>query len=413
MAPDGPYSTPNIQEPPPPERGRPVDVRLRAIKALGLGLAPMAVWASIIALLSTNIELSEAPAFVVLGSATLAAIAGAVISGRSAAAVVRHGGRGLPLSILALLVSVVGALFGALLTLFSTTGFSRGRQIRRLGKTLLPPLTEGSGWVPPAAAIPLPAEERAAVAEAWRDNGKTEHASVAAFAGLSMDLVALGAPPELIRGAHQDALDEMRHTELCFALARSIDGSTEGPGAFPGARRAQTGSILRSVSLARLAVDSLIEGALNEGVSARVIAALSKDVEIEPIRRVLREIAQDEARHAAHGWEVLEWCLDQTSGPASAGMGPASSAFVRAAVVAAVQRLPATMRPSLSQAAADGRWERFGIPGRAREEAAYLELRSRVVRRAGALLEATGPARSGMPISAADERSQGAGHPLL
>jgi hypothetical protein len=165
--------------------------------------------------------------------------------------------------------------------------------------------------------------------------------------------------------------------------------------------------------LARLAVDSLIEGALNEGVSARVIAALSKDVEIEPIRRVLREIAQDEARHAAHGWEVLEWCLDQTSGPASAGMGPASSAFVRAAVVAAVQRLPATMRPSLSQAAADGRWERFGIPGRAREEAAYLELRSRVVRRAGALLEATGPARTGMPISAADERSQGAGHPLL
>ncbi len=411
MAPDGPYSTPNIQETPRPEPSAPVDVRLRALKALGLGLAPMAVWASIIALLSTNIELSEAPAFVILGSATLAAITGAVISGRSAAAVVRSGGRGLPLSILALLVSVIGALFGALLTLFSTTGFSRGRQIRRLGKTLLPPLTDGSRWAPPAAAIPLPAAERASVAEAWRENGKTEHASVAAFAGLSMDLVALGAPPELIRGAHQDALDEMRHTELCFALARSIDGSTEGPGAFPGARRAQTGSMLRSVSLARLAVDSLIEGALNEGVSARVIAALSKEVEIEPIRRVLREIAQDEARHAAHGWEVLEWCLRDGSRPADAIAPP--SAFVRAAVFAAVQRLPATMRPSLSLAAADGRWERFGIPGRAREEEAYLELRSRVVRRTRALLEATGPALRGMPVSAADERSQGAGHPLL
>lgn len=413
MAPDGPYSTPNIQELPPPERGRPVDVRLRALKALGLGLAPMAVWASIIALLSTNIELSQAPAVVVLGSATLAAIAGAVISGRSAAAVVRSGGRGLPLSILALLVSVVGALFGALLTLFSTTGFSRGRQIRRLGKTLLPPLTGGSSWAAAAPAIPLPAEERSGVAEAWRDNGKTEHASVAAFAGLSMDLVALGAPPRLIKDAHQDALDELRHTELCFELARSVDGCSDGPGAFPGARRAQTGSILRSVSLARLAVDSLIEGALNEGVSARVVAALSKEVEIEPIRRVLREIAQDEARHAAHGWEVLEWCLQEVSGRATIRMSAPASAFVRAAVGAAVRRLPATMRPSQNLAAADGRWERFGIPGRAREEAAYLELRSRVVRRAEALLEATGPARSSVPISAADERSQGAGHPLL
>jgi hypothetical protein len=144
---------------------------------------------------------------------------------------------------------------------------------------------------------------RATLAHQWRENGRTEHASVAAYARLTLDLIALGAPPSLVRAAQRDALDEIRHTELCFSLARAIDGRDVGPGPFAvmdGASR--SGS--RALSLARLAVDSLVDGALHEGVSARVIAQLAKRTDMEPIRALLKELAADEGRHAAHGWDV-------------------------------------------------------------------------------------------------------------
>src|SRR4029077_13893090 len=113
------------------------------------------------------------------------------------------------------------------------------------------------------------------VADRWRENGKTEHASVAAFARLTLDLMALGAPPDLIAAANQDALDEIRHTELCFSLAKALDGKAVSPGAFPQAQRVATLPRSRTFALAKLAVDSLIDGALHEAVSARIIASLA------------------------------------------------------------------------------------------------------------------------------------------
>ena len=107
---------------------------------------------------------------------------------------------------------------------------------------------------------------RAALAAQWREHGRTGHASIAAFAKLTLELIALGAPPELVEGSPRDALDERRHTQLCFSLARALDGKAESPGAFPAALSARSTSLPRTASLARLAVDSLIDGALHEGV---------------------------------------------------------------------------------------------------------------------------------------------------
>lgn len=180
-----------------------------------------------------------------------------------------------------LLVRTLGNLvvagFGALIAYVSTVGFSRGRQLRRLGKVLLPELEPASAWASTPFALscdagkPVPLE----VANQWRENGKTEHASVAAFARLTLDLMALGAPPSLIRAAHQDALDEIRHAEICFALATAIDGQRMSPAPFPEAQRVATLPRSRRLALVKLAVDSLIDGALHEGVSARIIAKLA------------------------------------------------------------------------------------------------------------------------------------------
>ena len=247
-------------------------------------------------------------------------------------------------------VGLVGAMV-------STMAFTRGRQIRRFGKILLPPVVEGGAWASSEIAIDdtISPSLRRELAAQWRENGRTEHASVAAFARLTLDLMALGAPPSLVADAQRDALDEIRHAELCFGLAKALDGLERGPGAFPAAAKARTLPQNRSLALAQLAVDSLIDGALHEGVSARIVARLRKRAVSPAIRSVLDEIARDEGRHARHGWDVLRWCVAE-GGDA-----------VRSALEGALRGLPREMISPMSEAAVDGAWERFGLMGRAIE----------------------------------------------
>jgi hypothetical protein len=272
----------------------------------------------------------------------------------------------------ATVVFVIGnlamAAFGGLMALVGAAG-GRGRQLRRWGRVLLPPVRAGGVWAESPIAVTVPEAARAALAAQWRENGRTEHASVAAFARLTLDLMALGAPPDLIAAANRDALDEIRHTELCFSLARALDGANEGPGQFPEAQRARTLPGLRPLALAKLAVDSLIDGALHEGVSARIIAQLAKRCEEPAIRVLLKELAADEGRHAAHGWQVVDWCLAEGGRP------------VAQALLGAVRRLPTQMHSTLPEPARDGGWERWGVPGQALEGEEYQAARAQVVGR--------------------------------
>ena len=269
--------------------------------------------------------------------------------------------------------------FGALSALVSTMAFTRGRQIRSAGRILLPPVDEGDSWTGaglsssgPIGVIDTDDETtRDAVAAQWRENGRTEHASVAAFARLTLDLMALGAPPELVADANRDALDEIRHAELCFGLARAIDGRVQSPGAFPEAARARTLSRSRTLALAQLAVDSLVDGALHEGVSARIIAKLARRCEAPAIQAILKELAADEGRHARHGWDVVRWCLAEGGEP------------VARALEGALEALPKTMSSPMPDAARDGRWERWGIMGEELEAEEHEATRADLERRIG------------------------------
>ena len=60
---------------------------------------------------------------------------------------------------------------------------------------------------------------RRARGRAWTADALLEHASVASFSRLSLALLAVGAPADLVALAHRAALDEIRHARLCFALA--------------------------------------------------------------------------------------------------------------------------------------------------------------------------------------------------
>jgi hypothetical protein len=284
---------------------------------------------------------------------------------------------------LAALAAIVGHLaivgFGMLVAYISTVGFARGRQLRRFGRVVLPGLRPDPSWtdapmrVEASSGGGAPAE----VGEQWRENGKTEHASVAAFARLTLDLMALGAPPTLIRAANQDALDEIRHAELCYSLARALDGRAVSPAPFPAAQRVGALPRSRTLALARLAVDSLVDGALHEGVSVRVIAKLARRAEVPAIRAALREIAADEGRHTAHGWAVVEWCLAE------------GGSAVAAALLGAIRTIPSELRSERPAFAAGGAWERWGIHGDALETAEYRVARAQLVARVRARVEAS------------------------
>ncbi len=269
---------------------------------------------------------------------------------------------GLATAIASVFLNGFGFLSSAYSVLLVADRFVRGRQLRdRHGQLLFAELVEDSTWLPPKTSAPsTPRDPKTAIA--WRENGLTEHASVVAFARLAEDLTELGAPMSLIENAHKDALDEMRHTRLCFGLACQLDGRALGPGAFPKAARALPHQGSRAQRLAQLATEALVDGALNEGVSARVVAELARTAE-GPARRVLLEVARDEARHAAHAMHVLRWCVE------------AGGQEVIHALEIELEDLPTKPAAPTHGAYED---EAFGIPSQTRIERVYVEVRARL-----------------------------------
>jgi hypothetical protein len=366
----GPYRIPDPPATEPMEAG--VSERKRAASLLLGGIGGFV--ASIAALFVVG-PLAFFPFVAVMGVGLVGAVCGVmgVVRATQGAGASRKAVR--RVSGLLALGNLVMMALGAAAAVASLMTFRRGRQLRRFGRVLLPPSETGGAWAARSIGVDVPEEVRAALAAQWRENGKTEHASVAAFARLTLDLMALGAPPALIVGAQEDALEEIRHTELCFSLARAIDGHAESPGPFPEAQRVATLPRARTLALARLAVDSLLDGALHEGVSARVLAKLAKRCEAPAVGAMLKAIAADEGRHAAHGWDVVEWCLVEGGAP------------VESALLGALQVLPATMKSPLPGVARGGGWERYGIHGEALETDEFSKARAELVARVARRVE--------------------------
>ncbi len=363
---------PGYREPSPPAAAPPWNPR--AVRAFKLSLASVLLVPAVMLLMPlthiAGFSSREVGLFLVLLS-VFASIASIVIGYRGARSgldvsreVPSHpvAERGRPLALAAVPIGILGVamqLFGFLFACLVLPVIGRGRQVRHLGRPALPPLEPDGAWASQPLAIDVEPAAREGLAARWRENGRTEHASVAAFARLTLDLLGLGAPPSLIAAAQRDALDEVRHAEACFALARAIDGRSVSPGAFPEAARMPSLSRVRLVALAALAVDSLIDGAIHEGVSARLAATVAQRCDEGPVRDALKTIAADEGRHAAHGWDVVEWCVAEGGAP------------VVRALIGALEGLPKRARERLPTEADEGSWERWGIHGHALEADSY------------------------------------------
>lgn len=179
---------------------------------------------------------------------------------------------------------------------------------------------------------------RAALAEHWQRVAALEHASVASFARFSLQLMALGAPPDLLADAQAAAADEIEHARLGYALASAYAGRDLGPGPLDLADMT-VASDRRSAMLELVA-----EACVGETVGvaeARELAAMTRD---DALTAIFQTIADDEERHAQLAWRALAWMLEGADDALRAEVRAAFDAAALAAEQATV-RDPSVVAP--------------------------------------------------------------------
>ena len=181
-----------------------------------------------------------------------------------------------------------------------------GRPLRADDTPILAPTMTRHDWAEPAALAGLHllnATDRAVLTRHWLGLAALEHASVASFARFTLQLMALGAPADLVAAAQQAGLDEVRHARLCYGVAGLLSGAPLGPAALD----------LRAVTLdfdpETVLREVIREACIGETLGAAEAFELA-DLALDPtLAQLWRGIAEDELRHAALGWATLRWLL--------------------------------------------------------------------------------------------------------
>lgn len=162
------------------------------------------------------------------------------------------------------------------------------------GEAIVASCAFDTGWTDHAFTLPEAARD------AWLVDALLEHASVAAFARFSLELLAIGAPARFVEDAHRAALDEIEHARLCSALA-STPESLRGPGPLESVRVRQ--------GVAEVVLAAAEECCCGETFAA-LVAQHALAVATHPgARRALERIAVDEAKHAELGWRFVAWAV--------------------------------------------------------------------------------------------------------
>jgi rubrerythrin len=219
-----------------------------------------------------------------------------------------------------------------------------GRPFLVAGNERLASMVARGDWYPAAgvgrvAAASSP-ELREAIHRGWLEQALMEHASVAAFARFSLQLLALGAPAELCSQAARAMQDEIEHARACFEHARRHSDSDGGPGPLD-----MTG-VLDAMDLEAIVLGTIAEGCIGETLAAIEAAEALAHCEDEAARSTLARIAEDETRHLELAWRFVAWALEV--GPAAL-RERARAAFAEAAQADAAPVIPTPLDRQLAR----------------------------------------------------------------
>lgn len=198
-----------------------------------------------------------------------------------------------------------------LVGLASALGGAWGRPLRVGGEQVRAKLGSGTRWAdgPRPQVDGLDAVTRGALGRMWLHDAIKEHGSVPAFAQLSWELAALGAPASLLARCQTSALQEISHAQRCFAAVEAyldtsvhVDAIAAATGGF--GRRAGT---LRCAK--RVALETLEDGCLIEDLNAD-FAERAHVLAVDPaISSLTATIAREEREHAELAWDILAFCI--------------------------------------------------------------------------------------------------------
>jgi hypothetical protein len=143
---------------------------------------------------------------------------------------------------------------------------------------------------------------RTRLCEEWTLAARFEHASIASFNKFSLELLALGAPAELLAASNLAALQEVEHARASFALASAYAGRGVGPGPL-----AMDGFASGAVDLSTATLAAVREGCVEETLAAAEAACAEQRATVPAVRWVLARVAREEREHAALAYRFVRW----------------------------------------------------------------------------------------------------------
>lgn len=256
-----------------------------------------------------------------------------------------------------------------------------GRPFFVQGEQVLPCLVDGSQWLNevPTTEQSLSFDQCKLVAQHWISAARMEQASVAAFARFALQLMHLGAPPELLADTSLAMQDEIDHAQRCFTLAAQYSGQAISAGPL-----ALDGALDQELAAERIAVDVFLEGCVGETVAAIEALEMKELASQDHVKETLEVITRDEHKHALLAWRSLDWMLHhlekaQRQAVLGALLSMTQSLKVELAMSAPAQDLP----PS--------ELEKHGVPSSARQKSIRRQaIQEVVLPSALALLERSG-----------------------
>lgn len=157
--------------------------------------------------------------------------------------------------------------------------------------------------------IPDPAlseADRAAVQHEWQRRIEAEYRSAALTQHMTLWLMQVVAPFELVRMGLAVVEDELVHSELSRATYVAAGGKQLGAMAPSSIGLAQPAPDRLLPAIVKTAVETFC---LGETVAVRLFLKLRADCTQVNARTALDRIVKDEVRHKDFGWTLLEWLL--------------------------------------------------------------------------------------------------------
>lgn len=166
-------------------------------------------------------------------------------------------------------------------------------------------LGSGSDWADEIdlAGASLGPGQREALVHHYTRWALAEHASIASFARFTLQLLALGAPPDLVARATAAMADETRHARLGFGLVTALSGAPVCPA-----------ELRIDGALGETTLEAALRLTVREGVVGETLAALearlaADTTSIPWLKERLVTLAADEARHAELAFAFAAWAV--------------------------------------------------------------------------------------------------------